>query len=70
MICPEHIPEIINEVSVGKFHDTRCERVVKILKSPRIENIVENATSSKYSGYYWVYQGYRNIIETTVFSFF
>ena len=49
MICPEHIPEIINEVSVGKFHDTRCERVVKILKSVGIENIVENANSSKHS---------------------
>ena len=52
MICPEHIPEIINEVSVGKFHDTRCERVVKILKSAGIENIVENANSSKHSSDY------------------
>ena len=49
MIGPEHIPEIIYEVSVGKFHDTCRERVVKILKSVGIENIVENANSSKHS---------------------
>ena len=50
MICPEHVPEIINEVSVGKFHDTRGERVVEILESPRVENIVENTNSSEHSG--------------------